>query len=203
MIMTLTKLATGILLSVSWQASGMTSSPSFAPTLSQASVNPTSRSASIPTGTVAPGPSPSLMPSSGISFTDLPIQGTLLSHTIVQWSILLPLMAITAAVWTWRKSTRRFLCILPTFDDEGTVPEEIFIEQNGEEEDFSVVGDRYTDVGLVPVHTWRSHEWKELGQDIMHGIGRSPSDYLGRCSEALADYVVMNDECYCISLKSN
>ena len=106
---------------------------------------------------------------------------------------MLPLLAVTAAAWTWRKSTRRCLCILPTDD----VPEEIIIERRSEEEEeqdsASVAGDRDTDVELVPVHTWRSHEWNEVGQDPIQGIFRARSDYLDGYSEALADFVAMND----------
>lgn len=53
--------------------------------------------------------------------------------------------------------------------------------------DGSVVGDRDTDVELVPVRTLRSHDWAELGPDPMAGS----SDYY---SEAIADFVAMKDE---------
>lgn len=105
-----------------------------------------------------------------------------------------PLLAVTAAAWTFRKSTRRCLCILPTSDEDGTIPDEIIIERRTtSEEASSVAGDRDTDVELVPVHTWRSHEWNELGQDPMQGLCRARGDYLDGYSEVLADFVVMND----------
>ena len=56
-------------------------------------------------------------------------------------------------------------------------------------EDDSVVGDRGTDVELVPVHTLRSHDWTELGPDPMKGI-----NYVDFYSEAIADFVAMEDD---------
>lgn len=90
--------------------------------------------------------------------------------------------------------------MIPTDLDRATVPEEIVIdrgcggEEEEEEEDMSVVGDRDTDVELVPVHTLRSHDWTELGTDPIVHIPRTGSDYLDAYSEAIADFVAMADD---------
>eukprot|EP00977_Amphora_coffeiformis_P010139 scaffold2363_cov159-Amphora_coffeaeformis.AAC.1 len=108
-----------------------------------------------------------------------------------RWSLLLPLLAVSALAWTFRKSSRRCLCMIPT---DATIPEEIIIDPrcvtHPVEEDDSVVGDRDTDVELVPVHTLRSHDWSELGQDPIQGRSDYYTDFY---SEAMADFVAMED----------
>lgn len=79
-------------------------------------------------------------------------------------------------------------------------PDEIMIDQCyhrhwKEKEEDSVVGDRDTDVELVPVYTQRSHDWTELGVDPIMDIPRTESAYLNNeYSEAITDFVKISDE---------
>jgi len=82
--------------------------------------------------------------------------------------------------------------MIPT---DATIPEQIVIDpqcMGHPMEDDSVVGDRDTDVELVPVHTLRSHDWTELGQDPIQR--RRIDDDVAFYSEyAVADFVAMED----------
>ena len=144
---------------------------------------PTSRPSTSPFCCTPSKTKPSL--SHSTTSTDPPT-GKTIQAPMIRWSFLFPLLAVSAVAWTFRKSSRRCLCIIPT---DSTIPEDIIVDRACNMEDDSVVGDRGTDVELVPVHTLRSHDWTELGPDPMKGI-----NYVDFYSEAIADFVAMEDD---------
>lgn len=107
-----------------------------------------------------------------------------------RWSLLIPLIAVSAVAWTFRKSTRRCLCVFP---EDSSIPQEITIDRDYTNDEDSIVGDRDTDVELVPVFTMRSHDWSELGKDPTGYVPRTKSDYIHDYSEPLSDFVTMQD----------
>lgn len=154
-----------------------TLSPTVVPSSSSSVISPSAAPSSLtPYTSSAPTPEPTTPETVNIS------------PSSIRWSFLLPLLAVSAVAWSFRSSSRRCLCL----PNDSTTPDEIILDTQ-DDDHTSVAGDRDTDVELVPVQTWHSHDWTDAGDDPMEQVPRAGSDYVDGYSEILADFVALND----------
>ena len=84
-------------------------------------------------------------------------------HTM--WAFVCPVLSVSLMAWAFRRSANRRCVCCGEMDD--VVPGEIVIVNK---EADSVIGDRSTDVELMPVSTMRSRSWTDCGADPVADI---------------------------------
>lgn len=161
---------------------------------------------SVATTSDSPTPFPSFHPSS----TTTPARtarAASASSSSLHWSFMIPVLsALSLAAVAIRNNTRRCTTCLDDVIFDDSPPQEIIItrtQTTTTTSRSSAIGDRATDVELVPVWTMRSHDWAEAAEAAAPGgaqqdalsnmISRSGSDWIAsdQYSESVADFVHM------------